>query len=286
MSLKQQTYQLVKECVPPIILHGLKKTPLYPPLLRIQEYFLASKLRPTWQTVKSGPLAGVQIFSAGLGGFHEMLEGHYDNCFSDYLLKLNLSGKTVLDIGAHVGFSSLLFAKAVGPQGHVVAFEPNPYNIERFKLILSKNPELAKTITIEPVAVSDSSGEADFIFSTGVDEGTSSGSFVDKADTIWEKGIYEREIGFKRMRIKTLALDSLEPATAPTLVKIDVEGAEHLVVAGGQKFLAQHKPTILIEIHSIFNMFKVGELLNKLNYHSSLLAQEPDGRCFIVAEPR
>jgi len=69
----------------------------------------------------------------------------------------------------------------------------------------------------------------------------------------------------------------------PFLIKIDVEGAEHLVLEGGKKFIKQYKPIILLEIHSIFNMMKCYEFFSDLNYKLELLQQEPDGRCFIAA---
>lgn len=64
-------------------------------------------------------------------GVHEPRE-------TDFLAKALQPGMTFIDIGAHVGYYTLLGAAAVGKEGKVIAFEPEPYNLE----ILTKNVAL------------------------------------------------------------------------------------------------------------------------------------------------
>jgi len=288
MSAKQKIFSVLRRCVPPIITDALKKTPLYRPLLSMQNRFILEVSKPSWHTIKDGPLSGIRIYSPNKGGFGEMISGNYDKFFSDYIAKLPLEGKTVFDIGAHIGFSSLVFAKAVGKKGKVYAFEPNRPNAERLKKILSENQELGKRVTLEEIAISDKPGKEEFVFGDQVDEGTSSGSFISSANTIWEKGIYD-EIGFKRAIVETASLDSLSNtrniSDAPAVIKIDVEGAEYLVIRGAKKFLKKNRSIILMEIHSIFNMLETTEGLREAGYGIELLSQESDGRCFIAATP-
>jgi FkbM family methyltransferase len=215
-----------------------------------------------------------------------MIIGNHDYFFTDYLKKINLEGKIIFDIGAHIGFDTLFFAKAVGEKGKVYAFEPNTHNKERLDLIIEHNKHLSERIKTFDVAISNKKGTVDFIFTDRVDEGSSSGSFIDDAHTIWEKGIYEREVGFKRTAVKTVPLDEIHGigiTDSPALIKIDVEGAEFLVVEGAKKLLKEKHPILFIEIHSIFNMLKVGADLRDLGYKIELLKEEEDGRCFIVA---
>ena len=72
-------------------------------------------------------------------------------------------GDIVVDVGASIGYYSLIFARAVGTKGHVFAFEPRP---ERFEL-LKKNIEINgyHNVTIEQMAVLDQNGETDFFYS-------------------------------------------------------------------------------------------------------------------------
>jgi FkbM family methyltransferase len=151
---------------------------------------------------------------------------------------------------------------------------------------LSKSPDLLKRIKVHNVAVSDSIGEIEFNFSGNIDDGSSSGSFITGSNTPESSLLYE-SIGFKKVNVQTVTLDELSSTMhiddIPFLIKIDVEGAEHLVLEGGKKFIKQYKPIILLEIHSIFNMMKCYEFFSDLNYKLELLQQEPDGRCFIAA---
>lgn len=153
---------------------------------------------------------------------------------------------------------------------------------------MARNINLSNRIRTYATAISSKKGTDEFIFSNLVDNGTSSGSFIQGASTFWEQEIYEKNIGFKRTTVETIPLDSISDLgihDLPTLIKIDVEGAEYLVMEGGRYLINKCKPILLMEIHSIFNMFKVGEQLKELNYKIQLLKQEPDGRCFISATP-
>lgn len=242
--------------------------------------------KPKWNEIKGGVLKGCQIFINPTGGWKEMVTGEYDKFFFDFLDRYKLDGKVIYDVGAHIGYSSMSFAKLVGLKGKVFAFEPNIYNKKRFELILTRNREISDTINIFNVAISNKKGEEDFVFSDNVDNCKSSGSFIEKSHTFFEKNSYEKNMGFKRVKIQTVPLDSLESigiVDKPDLIKIDIEGAEYLALEGGMVMLEKYKPILLIEIHSIFNMLKVCEALTKLNYNIELLKEESDGRCFISA---
>ena len=238
-----------------------------------------------WHRIEGGGLTGREIFIDGT--LHkEFVEGTYDKFFFDYLSRLDLHGKTVFDIGAHIGFHAMTFAQLVGDAGSVRAFEPNTFNRERLQLNLTKNPDLAKRIELYDVAVSDCEGEIEFNFSSNVDDGRSSGSFISGSHTPSPGEFYET-IGFNKVSIKTVSLDQVSASfgiqDAPYLIKIDVEGAENLVLDGGVNLIRKYKPIILMEIHSIFNMLKTCEFFGSVDYEIELLKEENDGRCFIAA---
>jgi FkbM family methyltransferase len=288
MPLRQQVQKALRAITPPLVLTVYKKSPLHGPVRRFFNKPSGDNA-PAWHTIAAGELAGLKIFANTAGGFGEMVNGSYDQFFFDYLKKLDLAGKTIYDIGSHVGFNALYFAKLVGAEGRVVAFEPNEFNARRFRQILSGNPELASRITIFELAIANRKGSEDFLFSDNVDGGTSSGSFIESADTLWQKEVYEKQIGFVRKTVPTLPLDQapteLSTSGQPALIKIDVEGAEYLVLEGGKQLITAARPILLVEIHSIFNMFRVSQLLTELAYEVELLKEEADGRCFIAARP-
>ena len=287
MITKNNLYSVVKQITPPILFDSFKKSGIYGRVKRVFGKVLTSDgAKVNWNEIEGGYLKGRKLFIDKDGVWKDMLTSKYDDFFFEYLQTLDLKGKVVFDVGAHIGYSSLGFAQAVGLGGKVYAFEPNNVNRERFEKILSENKELEKVINIHNVGIADKDGEEEFVFSDNVDNGTSSGSFLDESDTFWEKSVYERETGFQRTKVKVVTIDSLSKVginEKPALIKIDIEGAESLALEGAQKTLAEYKPTLLIEIHSIYNMYKCYDILAKLGYTIELLHRENDGRCFIAA---
>lgn len=73
---------------------------------------------------------------------------------------------------------------------------------------------------------------------------------------------------------------------APDVIKIDVEGAESLVLSGAKNTLLEKKPIIFLEVHSMQNMFDVVSFLTSLSYGLEIINKEQDGRCFIEARPK
>lgn len=289
MITRKQVQAGLRLVTPPLIIEIYKRSPLHSPVRQFFNKPVGNEA-PTWHTLSSGELRGCKVFSNTTGGFGEMINGSYDKFFFDYVKQIDLRGKAVLDVGSHVGFNTLYFAKLVGPGGKVIAFEPNTFNLKRLKLNLSGNPDLEERVTILDLALSDKKSTEDFLFSDNVDGGTSSGSFISSSHPIWQKAVYEEQIGFKRQSVATTSLDlwSTETSTRliPALIKIDVEGAEYLVLEGGKQLISRAQPILLIELHSIFNMFRVGQTLQELGYQSQLLKEEVDGRCFIAATPK
>ncbi|MFZ2303670.1 MAG: FkbM family methyltransferase [Minisyncoccia bacterium] len=277
---------VIKQITPPIVISIIKKNKVYIFSRRFISRSVAYKYTPTWRKITEGALSGCNFFADSQGIASNMIAGNYDYFFTDYIKRINLEGKIIFDIGAHIGFDTLFFAKAVGEKGKVFAFEPNIHNKERLDLIIKHNEHLSGIISTYDVAISNKKGNVDFLFDDNIDGGTSSGSFIDDSHTIWEKDVYERDIGYKRTNVQTISLDEVSDlgiVEMPALIKIDVEGAEFLVIEGAKKLLKNNHPILLIEIHSIFNMLKVGEDLKELGYKIELLKEEVDGRCFIAA---
>jgi FkbM family methyltransferase len=138
------------------------------------------------------------------------------------------AGDTVFDIGGHVGYSALVAATLVGPQGRVVVFEPNPDNRIRLRHNLELNPDLSARITVESAAVSDRVGTAYFAGEATVGHLAASG-----------------------IEVPTTTVDHYVETHAirPRLIKMDIEGAEALAMPGARVVLHDVRPVILVEVH-------------------------------------
>jgi len=169
---------------------------------------------------------------------HHLAEEMFTQFVKDNLRK----GQTFVDIGAHIGYYTVLASKIVGAKGKVIAFEPSTENLS----LLRKNVELNKcnNVTVFPFALSDKSGKSKLYTM----ESTSHGQRY-LADSLSDKPTGE---GFSLQKIltrndyeevKTIRLDEIL-TKPPDITKIDVEGAECLVITGGEKVLGN---TILIE---------------------------------------
>ena len=270
---------IFKQFVPPVLLKPLRK---------IYNRSLLLFLKPNWHTIQTGLLKGRPIYiNDTIPYFKEMIAGSYDAFFWDYLKNRSFEGTTLIDIGAHIGYHTLGFAQRVGEKGHVVAFEPNPYNLERIKLILSKNADLNSRIILFPFAVSNAEADVSFNFSKNIEDVTSSGGYLDSGAQPLDDAVYETA-GFITETVKTKRLDDLvgeHQYTNISLIKIDVEGAEHWVLEGAIQTLRTHHPLLLIEVHSITAMLSVCTILHKEGYDIQLIKEDNVSRCFVAATP-
>lgn len=245
-----------------------------------------------WVKVKDGPLKGCYLFlnlQSPAYWNREMMEGRYDSFIYEALDERgSIEAATIWDVGAHIGYHSLAFAVLVGPCGHVVAFEPNPYNAERFRKNLRQNPELIERVSLINYALSNEDGEATFVLSSEVDNGRSSGSHLTSALVPEKQAAYQ---SFSQIHVRTMRGDTILSRLdypPPSIIKIDVEGAEFDILKGCEGLLSTHKPILFLEIHNITLMLYVQEFLFELDYDLAILESEHSStsRCFVVAKPK
>lgn len=168
-------------------------------------------------------------------------------------------GATVWDIGANVGLFTLPAALGVGPTGRVVAFEPFPANLDFLDRHVALNG--LSNVTVVRAAVGAETG-----WQT-MSEGSSRSEFHADPDGIW--------------RLPAVRLDawrSESGADAPAVVKIDVEGAEAGVFAGGAATFAAFHPTFFLALHSEAARKACGSYLSAWGYRISSLDHEPPER--------
>lgn len=164
--------------------------------------------------------------------------GGWEQLIFDAVGPLVPAGSTVLDVGAHVGYAALRFGDWVGPTGRVVCFEPVPAHLVQLSRNLDVNGYESRT-TVVPMAVCDEAGDRPFF-----DAGASN------------TGMSSLEGGSDRApsrRVRTVSIDGwLAHAGVAeiALTKIDVEGAEALVVRGmAESLTAGRHRAVLVELH-------------------------------------
>jgi FkbM family methyltransferase len=151
-------------------------------------------------------------------------------------------GMTVLDVGAHVGYHSLLAAQAVGSTGRVISFEPSPGNFALLTENISLN-KLSKIIRAENAAVADYSGELDLYLSSYNTGDHRIYSTLSDDDQVFNAGAHRQSV-----RVAVLTLDdylSQHDISRVDMVKIDVQGAEMGVLAGMKKTLLSNPQLLL-----------------------------------------
>lgn len=267
---------LLKDLAPPILVRLLGSR---------SEPVVVEPVLPKVHSVRAGPLRGYRLLvNDHQPAFREMLDGSYD----DYIWPATpeqIQSGLVIDIGAHIGYHALAFA-ARYPNCQVIAFEPSGVNAARLAENLALNPELQSRVDVQQAALSDTNGSVSFNSSANIEDQTSSGGYLSEVVPPLEASIYQRS-SFQPSMVNTHRLDDLARSMAwrpIRLIKIDVEGAEHLVLAGALEVLERDRPLLLIEIHSAVCMLRVLQIVSPMGYHVRLLHEDRPGRCFIVAE--
>jgi len=178
--------------------------------------------------VLSGPLKGKKWIVGS--SVHGCWLGNYEKEIQTIFQKHLSPGKVAFDIGANVGFYTLLASTLVGTTGKVVSFEPVPRNIAYLKEHMRINQ--IQNVTVLETALSDNEGFTCF------DEGPSH---------------HEGRIRTSgTLKVSTTSLDALYEKRAlplPHWMKIDVEGAEYSVFAGSKTVINLAHPTILLSTH-------------------------------------
>lgn len=243
---------------------------------------------PTWERIAAGPLAGRQLLidRRGNGAWEDMIAGRFDAAIYSFVATALPAHDAVLwDVGAHFGFHTLGFASIVGPRGRVVAFEPNPSNRERLERNLERNVDLAARIAILPCALADRDGESPLVLSRDIESGASSMSFLDGTLSSVETGTTGT---WDKLVVPVRTADAIvrDDGAAPDVIKIDVEGAELLVLRGAEEIMRTTRPALIVEAHSAKLTFEIQRWLDARGYEVQALADLAPSRVLLSARPR
>ncbi len=155
------------------------------------------------------------------------------------LQRIARPGDTVLDVGGYIGNVAWFMTRCVGPTGRVFSFEPHPGSFEALKTKAGKQPNL----TAINCAVSNSSEPVTLYF--GVTEASGQASTI--CGDLRTADRLGTEIKSLEVRATTLDRFCAEHALHPTVIKIDAEGAEPLVLDGARTVL-ESMPTLILEM--------------------------------------
>jgi FkbM family methyltransferase len=171
---------------------------------------------------------------------HGCLNNNWEPEETSFFISSLRKGDVVLDIGANIGWFTLVAAKHIGPSGQVHAFEPRPETARMLKRTIADN-DLRSIVHVWEYALSD---KAEGLFLTwGSNTDNPGGSFLSGM-----QGSDIRPAGHDVAPVIACKLDDILPGIAPDIIKIDVEGAEPMALAGAKEALARKRPTILSEL--------------------------------------
>jgi FkbM family methyltransferase len=255
---------------------------------------LASLIRRGLNRAAPVGLTQVQVAAGGLAGWRLWLDlqaekdywlGTYEPELQATLSELVQPGMVAYDVGANIGYISLLLARQVGQQGKVYAFEALPANLERLRLNLALN-ELSKNVIVIPAAVVECERPVRFLVGPSGGMGKADGS-AGREDVA-----YSGAIDIDGLSLDTFVFEMGNPP--PQVVKMDIEGGEVLALPGMLGVLEQIRPLLLLELHGLQAAQVVWETLTRLGYRLCRMApgyppvktqQELDWKAYLVAIP-
>jgi FkbM family methyltransferase len=233
-------------------LAGLRRIPVVGPCISWASRRLVPRDSLVWVQVQRGPAQGLWLYlNPRTGGAY--FEGGGEPEVQAALKQHLRPGMIFYDIGANIGFFSLLAARIVGNDGRVIAFEADPEIAARLRMHVSRND--FHGISVEEKAVWF---ETNTVFFSRTDPATSPDRGLGH---IVANGANET------IQVNAVSLDEyVRNLPAPDFLKCDVEGAEVEVFRGAQRMLMEKRPTILCEMHSEENRRVLLEELAHFNY--------------------
>lgn len=202
-----------------------------------QKAFLGKLIRlPLWLVPRSAVVPILQGPGRGLkwivGSYnHGCWLGSYEFEKQVIIPQIVQPGDVVCDIGAHVGYFTIIFARLVGPTGAVYAFEPDSHNHSLIERHVALNG--LKNVTAVKAGVGDRDGVA--YFEVGANSAT--GKIAPASATQIE--LIELTEFLVRNKLRT-----------PNLIKMDIEGAERVVIPALLGFIVKNRINVLVSTHA------------------------------------
>lgn len=180
-----------------------------------------SKLKPDFVIIE-----GNKMFLDDKDSLFLSVYGYHEKTETKVVKKLVNEGDITIDVGANIGYYTLLLAKIVGSSGKVIAFEAEPRNFE----ILKKNVEENhfENVIVEKKAVSEKSGVVKFFI--GEDSST-------------ENQLFKPDVKHSEIEVESISIDEYlqDKDIKVDFIKMDIQGSEPLVIEGMRKTIEKNK---------------------------------------------
>ena len=159
----------------------------------------------------------------------------------DFAREFVHQGSIVWDLGANVGLFAIAAAQRAGATGTVVAVEADIWLATLLRRSSALQPASSARVQVLPIAVADSLGIASF----NIAQRGRAANYLDSLTGSTQTGGVRETVS-----VLTVTLDWLleQGLPAPDVLKIDVEGAEALVLRGAERMLAEVRPVLLCEM--------------------------------------
>lgn len=253
--------------MPPSAFHRLRKNALVgDAMLRVFDRLLPADALLT-KRIRMGPLEGMVLDIDPRS--QDIVVGRYESEVFDIINSSLRPGAIAFDVGAHLGYVSLLMASRAGSAGRVISFEPDPVIIDGLRANLRRNAgKIEATVIPVESAVGSSEGHAAFTRGWRTTRGRLAG---------------ETQADFE---VATTTLDRAAARFgAPDMVKIDVEGAELEVLQGGTGLLQDTRPFTVLEAHAPSLAEEAVRTFEHLDYTCERIAPTDRKETYVVARP-
>ncbi|MDX2266466.1 MAG: FkbM family methyltransferase [Bryobacter sp.] len=196
--------------------------------------------------IPAGPMQGI-LLAPSEHTSHAHLRGVYETETLDALARLLAPHMVCYDIGASIGYLSLLMARTAR---HVYAFEPAPHARAEMERHIAANG--FTNIEVISTPLSGSVREVEFALT-----GAAYGSGI----------VEQNQHGWPILKLTTATLDQfLAGHHPPHFLKVDIEGEEAVLFDGATETLSRHRPIILCELHSLSAQNAVLQALAPYDY--------------------
>jgi FkbM family methyltransferase len=233
-----------------------RRLPLLGDLLHSVSHWTLPAGTLVWRRIRGGEGQGLWIQINPRTG-RDYYDGTIEPAVQRFLAHHLRPGAVFYDIGANIGFFTLLAAQRVGDEGRVFSFEPEAELVSRIREHAGRNG--LSNVSVVEAAVWSASG-------TGVFERCNPRSSP-------ERGlgkVVSSQVREDTVSVRLVALDDfLETAPAPRVIKCDAEGGEVEIFRGARKLLALHRPVVICEIHAPGNLEVLREQFRTLRYRVS-----------------
>jgi FkbM family methyltransferase len=235
-------------------LSGLRRVPGVGGLMHALSYRMLPPDRLAWIKVRSGLGQGLWLNlrpRTGLDYYEGKAEPALQEIFGEYLHP----GMVVYDLGANVGFFTLLAARIVGSGGKIFSFEADPDVAQQVKANSDRNA--FPYVHVVQRAVWSRTGSVQF----------SRADTSRSPDRGLGRVLASHETQEKTIAVSSIALDDFASThPAPDFIKCDVEGAEYEVFMGARELISAHRPLVACEVHSDQNAVLLTRLFQELGY--------------------